>query len=349
MLDNSTLAGHESRTSAAGFTLMELMPSILILSLLMAAILSFLAQVQKRFQGQQVNSESSQGARGAIEILTQEIGQAGYNPNFTVNKTCAFSVAASADSQCITLSDISRINPGDWLSVDTGINNEIVQVAGTTLSGACTQANQVQSIFVMNHTSPSTTLPFPVKSYKLPYPTGILTSTGTSNDHNLDLFGDVNDDGTINYVAYGLTPTTSPATTLTINGQSYTLYNLTRSITPVNFKTGATKTAASPLVQNVIYQDIASTTTPEGPTGQPIFSYPQTYQVGIVPNQVTVVGTVNINICVAVNPQSMETNQVQWYTMATRIRPLNLASAVAVSLAGGFRFLPPAPAGVPMQ
>ncbi len=349
MIVASQLDRPESRNFTMGFTLMELMPSILILSLLMAGILSFLAQVQKRFQGQQVNSESSQGARGAIEILTQEIGQAGYNPNFTVNKTCAVAIAANAVPQCVMLSDTARISPGDWLSVDTGINNEIVQVAGTTLTGACTQANQVQSIFVMNHTSPSTTLPFPVNRYKLSYPAGILTSPGTSDDHDLDLFGDVNDDGTINYVTYSLATTSTPPTTLSINGQSYTLYNLMRSITPVTFKAGATKNPASPLVQNVLYQDITSTASPVGPTGQPIFSYPLTYQVGIVPNQVTVVGTVNINLCVAVNPQSMETSQVQWYTMATRIRPLNLASAVAVSLAGGFRFLPPTPAGLPMQ
>ena len=122
-----------------------------------------------------------------------------------------------------------------------------------------------------------------------------------------------------------------------------------RSVTPVTFSSGAVRNAASPLVRNVLYQDITNTTKPAGPTGQPIFSFPQTYLVGIVPNQVTVVGTVNLNLCVAVNPQSMETQQVEWFTMATRIRPLNLASAVQVAQAGGFRFLPSLPAGLPMQ
>lgn len=333
---------------SAGYSLLELLPSIAILSLLMSVMMGFMAQVQKRFQGNAVVSESQQAGRAAMAILSQEIGQAGCNPPFTVNKTVATAITASADSQCITLSDLSRINPGDWLSIDAGINNEIIQVGGTTSTGACSQPKQVQGIFVMNHTSPASTFPLPVSSYKLPYPSGILTGTGRSNDHNLLLFGDINDDGAINYVVYSLAPTTNPPTRVTLNSQSYTLYNLTRSITPVAFVAGTTRSAASPLVQNVIYQDITTTTNPVGPTGQPIFSYPSTYQVGIVPDLVTVVGTVRVNICLAVNPKNLETGQVEWFTMATQIRPLNLAAAVTVSQAGGYRFLPALPPDLPM-
>ncbi len=333
----------------AGFTLTELLPSMAILSLLMAAILGFMTQVQKRSQGSQVSSEASQSARGALEVLTQDIGQAGYNPNFPANKTISSAILASADPQCVTLNDLSRINPGDWISVDRGINAELVQVTGTTNNGVCLQPNQIQGIFELNHVSPSSTFPIPVNSYKLSYPSGILVGTGMSDDHDLFLFGDVNDDGVINYVSYTLAPTTTPASHVTLQGNSYTLYNLMRSATPVTFVAGATRNPASPLVQNVLYQDITTTTNPLGPTGQPIFSFPQMYLVGIVPNQVTVVGTVNVNLCVAVNPQSLETPQLEWFTMATRIRPLNLASAVQVAQAGGFRFLPALPAGLPMQ
>ncbi len=335
-------------TCSQGFSLVELLPSIAILSLLMGAMLGFLAQVQKKYQGTQVNSESSSGARAALEILSSDIGQAGYNPNFRSNRTSSTAISANADPQCMTVSDLSRINPGDWLSVDTGMNNELVQVLGTTSTGACTQPNQFQGVFVMNHVSPGSTFPIPIKSYKLPYPTGILLGTGLSNDHQLLFYGDVNDDGVINYVAYTLVPTTTPASSVNINGQTYVLYNLLRSLTPVTFSAGASRNAASPLAQNILYQDI-SAANPVGPSGQPIFGYPSVYQVGIIPNQVTVVGTVNINLCVATNPQSLETNNVQWFTMATRIRPLNLSAAVNVAQAGGFRFLPPQPVGLPMN
>ncbi len=334
--------------SSRGFSLVELLPSIAILSLLMGALLGFLTQIQKKSQAMQVTSESSSGARAALEILSGDIGQAGYNPNFDSNRTSSTAISANADPQCMTVSDLSQINPGDWLSVDTGMNNELVQVLGTTITGACAQPDQFRGVFVMNHLSPSSTFPIPIKSYKLPYPTGILLGTGLSNDHQLLFYGDVNDDGVINYVAYTLVPTTTPASALNVNGQSYVLYNLMRSVTPVTFSAGATRSVASPLAQNILYQDI-TTPNPVGPSGQPIFGYPNVFQVGIVPNQVTVVGTVNINLCVAMNPKSLETDNVQWFTMSTRIRPLNLSAAVNVAQAGGFRFLPQQPTGLPMN
>jgi type II secretory pathway pseudopilin PulG len=333
--------------SARGFSLVEMTISVAITMLLMSAVFPFIIQAQKRLQGTQVEAESNQGARGAMELMTQEIGQAGYNPNFSPNRTCAVPVTPNADPQCVTINDISSIGTGDWLSVDTGVNNEFVQVTGTTATGACASAKQIQAVFIMNHTSPTTTFPFRVASYKLPYPTGILTGAGTSNDHVLEFFGDINGDGVISYVVYSLQPTTTPSTTIQIKGQNYTLYNLMRSITPVQFASGAHNIAASPIARNVIYQDI-STANPLGATGKPLFAFPSTILVGIVPNQTTVVGTLVVTLCVAVNPQSIETNKIEWRIMSTQIRPLNLSAAVQVNQAGGYKFLPKQPVGLPM-
>ena len=86
-----------------------------------------------------------------------------------------------------------------------------------------------------------------------------------------------------------------------------------------------------------------------GPTGKPIFSFPDTIVVGVVPNQITVVGTIVITLCVAVNPQSLETGIVQWYTMATQIRPLNLSAAINVNQSNGSLYLPPTPKSLPMK
>jgi type II secretory pathway pseudopilin PulG len=334
--------------SPAGFSMIEMTISVLITMLLMSAVFPFIIQVQKKLQGTQVETASNQGARGAMELMTQEIGQAGYNPNFSTNRTSASAVTAAADPKCVTINSISNIGTGDWLSVDTGANNEYVQVTGTTATGACASANQIKAVFIMNHVSPGTTFPFRVASYKLPYPTGILTGTGTSNDHMLEFYGDISDDRRISYVVYSLQPTTTPATTVPINGQNFTLYNLMRSITPVKYSAGTTKSPASPLVRNVLYQDI-TTANPTGPTGKPLFALPSTILMGIVPNQTTVVGTVVITLCVAVNPQNLETNRVEWRIMSTQIRPLNLSAAVQVNQAGGFKFLPKKPADLPMM
>lgn len=328
------------KKSSLGFSLLEMLASVGIITLLLSAVFSFMAQAQKKFQGNTVTAEAGQSARAALEILTQEIGQAGYNPNFYPNRTSSATVTASAAVQCVAISNTSQIYPGDYLSVDVGGNNELVKVTGTTETGACLGSNQVQAVFQVNHTA----TPFPIISYKMPYPSGILQGTGTSDDQSLTFFGDINADGTNQYVVYNLSPTTSPETTISIGGNTYTLYNLNRSITPVSFVAGAVNNPASPLVSNVLYD----TSTHQGPTGQPIFSFPNLVTVGIVPNQVTVVGTVVMTISVAENPKNIETNRASWFTMSTQVRPLNLSAAVAVGRAGGFTYLPRVPAGLPM-
>jgi hypothetical protein len=98
-------------------------------------------------------------------------------------------------------------------------------------------------------------------------------------------------------------------------------------------------------VQNVLY----NTTASRGPTGQPLFGYPQTFTMGYSPNQITVLGTLLVTISVAVNPRALETGIVQWYTMATQIRPLNLAAALAVNQSGGGRFMSTLPKDLPMN
>jgi prepilin-type N-terminal cleavage/methylation domain-containing protein len=340
----------------SGFSLVELLASVSIITLLMSAVITFMLQVQKRFQGNQVESESNQSVRAALELMTQEIGQAGYNPDFNPNKTIPGGVAASAAAQCVTLNSISQINPGDWIIVDTGVNSEIVQVTGITGNG-CPAAviNQIQARFQMNHTAAGgSTLPIPVTSYKMPYSDGILQVAGSSTDSTVEFFGDINSDGKLNYVVYSLAATTSPATTVCIPpvapplicpaASTYTLYNLRRSITPVTFVAGAVNNPSSPMVQNVLYNSASQ----QGPTGQPIFGYPNLVVLGIVPNQVTVVGTIVITLSVAVNPESMEINTVTWHTLATQIRPLNLTAAIAANQSGGSKYVAKIPPGLPM-
>jgi prepilin-type N-terminal cleavage/methylation domain-containing protein len=334
---------------AQGFSMIELLASVTIITLLMSAVFAFMFQAQKRFQGNVVVTESNQSARAALEVTTQEIGQAGYNPQYYPHKTSTAGITANADPQCLTLNNINQISLGDWLQVDTGANSETVQVVGVTGKPPTSPyvpfcgtpgPNQIYGVFQMTHN----TTPFPVISYKMPYPAGILQGTGTSDDRTLEFFGDINNDGVVRYVVYSLTPTTSPATTVSIGGATYTLYNLRRSITPVTFTAGAVNSPSSPLVQNVLYD----MTNARGPTGQPIFSYPNTVLVGVVPNQVTVVGTIVVTLSVAVNPRSLESGRIEWYTMATQIRPLNLTAAVAINQAGGAKYMVKLAPGLPM-
>jgi hypothetical protein len=306
-----------------------------------------------------------------MELMTQEIGQAGFNPQFANQLTDATAITPSATPACVTLNSISGVYPGDFLVVDVGAFMETVQVVATSIgkiSGqtVCGAANQIKAVFKSCHGTAvvpcgptGSTLPIPFTSYKFPYPTGILrgksltwgSSTVTiSNDHILAFFGDIENAQSPQYVVYSLyNPTPGVAApSVTINSQTYYLYNLYRSATNLTYTTGTANNNASPLVQNVIYQDITGV-NPVGPTAQPIFGYPDNVNVSITPAVVTVVGTVVMNLCVAVNPKSLETGTaVQWYTMASQIRPMNLWAAVTVNVTGGSKYLVQDPLGLPM-
>jgi prepilin-type N-terminal cleavage/methylation domain-containing protein len=362
-----------------GFSLIEMLVSITIIILLMSAVFPFLFQAQKRFQSNVVASEANQSARAALEVISQEIGQSGYNPQYYPNKTTSTSITLNGTPYwCLTLDNISGINPGDWVSVGTGSNNELLQVFATSTSNAVTTAPyacqpnppvapwiQVKPLY--NHT----TTPYQISSYKMPYGSGLLylSDNSLSNDQRLEFFGDINQDSTqsIDYVIYSISPML-PATTVCIPSvaagtpcpaaNTYTLYNLYRSITPVPFPSLPTPVAyvptcpgtacnnqASPMVEKVLY----NATNSRGPTGAPIFSYPSTITVGVIPNQITVVGTIVITLCVAVNPQAMESGQVTWSTLATQIRPLNLSAAININNSNGGLYLPPAPKSLPMR
>jgi hypothetical protein len=328
-------------------------------------------QVQRRFQANSVLSESNQQARAAMQAMAQEIGQAGFNAQFTASTTSTTVVSASPTTQCVTLASISGINPGDYLSVDRGAAFEQVKVQATTnaaLSGQtkCSSANQISAIFMSCHNNngggclaTGLTGAFPVASYKFPYPSGILqgqsvTYNGStitvSNDHILAMYnGDTNNSGNLWYVVYSLyNPTSSGSpTSVSVGGNSYNLYTLYRSSTQMNYATGQTITHAYPLVNNVMYQSLANA-NPVGPTGKPLFGY-VTVPVTVVPNTVSVAGTVGINISVAVSPASLEAqNLVQYFTMASQIRPVNLWAAVTANQSGGATYLPPMPVGLPM-
>jgi type II secretory pathway pseudopilin PulG len=362
----------------AGFSLLELVASLAILTLVLGSVFTFMVQSQKRFQGNTVISQSNQAARAALEMMSQEIGQAGFNPQFTSAITSSVSVTASATPQCVTLSSINGINAGDWVLVDTGAAFEQVQVLATSngaLSGQakCPGGNQISGIFEQCHNNNVAPCPtgilgsFPIASWKFPYPSGILqgqtvsyggSNISVSNDHILAVFyGDTDNSGNVWYVVYSLyNPTSSrPLQSVTIKNQTFNLYTLYRSITKVTFATGATVTQAYPMVQNVLYQSVSGS-NPVGPsevsggTGQPIFTYRFTDPVTLVPSTVSVVGTIVINLSVAVNPQDLETgNTVQWYTLSSQIRPINLWSAVTINQTGGGRYLPPTPQGLPMS
>jgi prepilin-type N-terminal cleavage/methylation domain-containing protein len=204
-----------------GFSLLELMISLAILSLVIGVIGTGMMQITN-VQGSIKNrTEMHTSVRNATELMQQEIGQAGRIalPTTGVTLTTAVTAAGSATP---SVTSSTGMFPNMYLDVDTGANYEFVQAtaigsnaftanfAFTHLSGApvtvtggfatgivppanCTVTGASSpSTYCYNQTTAST------------YPNG---STGTV----LKLYGDINRDGKILYVEYTCSPGTPSA------------------------------------------------------------------------------------------------------------------------------------------
>src|SRR6266508_1429355 len=61
-----------------GFSLIEFMVGAVVVLTTMAVAFSVLGKYQKAYQGEQLAADLHQGIRSAMELLSQEVGQAGY-------------------------------------------------------------------------------------------------------------------------------------------------------------------------------------------------------------------------------------------------------------------------------
>lgn len=175
--------------SAAGFTLVELMVATAILLVIAGTMLSGLHQLTQ-VQSSVSNRSSLYGSvRGAIELMQQEISQAGSISLPGLVTTT--STVPSAGSQTIGISSSAGIFTGERLVIDTGANAETVTVASVG-------TNQITGSFIRTHLSG---VPVIVAGG---FATGIVPTTVTNGSAGnvLKLYGDLNDDGTLMYAEY---------------------------------------------------------------------------------------------------------------------------------------------------
>jgi type IV pilus assembly protein PilW len=67
--------------SINGFTLVELLVSMSIGMVLLAAVTTTFMSQTRIYNAQEQVNEMQQSARGALDIITREVKMAGYNPN----------------------------------------------------------------------------------------------------------------------------------------------------------------------------------------------------------------------------------------------------------------------------
>ena len=203
--------------SNKGLSLIETLVSTVVLLVVSGAAFNALDYYIRTYSSNQLRAGVQMGAGGALELMAQEIGQAGLL-NFT--GVLSEPVTASPTVTTVSLSSVESIFVGETLTIDNGDNQETVAV--TALN-----ASQITAIFKKTHAKDA-----PVNAMGV-FPEGILgSSTGTE----LRLFGDINADGSLVYVKYTCDMT---------KGQ------LLRSVTTITPST-ATATAAVPLVSNLV-------------------------------------------------------------------------------------------------
>ena len=210
---------HLPRTKPdAGFSLIEMLVSLTVMIIIAGAALAALSYSQRIYTTQQMQADMHAGLRGAFELMTQEIGQAGAL-NFTP-QTLTPTVHAGTTGQNIAISSSANIFVGEKLTVDTGSSLEIVQVTSI-------DSNQISAIFGKDHSAGT-----PVVAQGV-FPQGVLsTSTATS----LQLVGDINADNSLTYVQYDCDTTAG---------------TLTRSITTLA-PAVTTRNASQTLLTNLI-------------------------------------------------------------------------------------------------
>jgi hypothetical protein len=203
------------------------MISLLVLLVVSGAAFRALVYYQRSYSSSRMKAVMHEGVRGAVELISQEVGQAGLL-DFTT-QTTSTPITANLVAQPVGVTSVNSIFIGEILVIDTSTAEEHV-----TVTALDTVAGTISAVFVKSH--PANTV---VRGYGVFYqgimPPGLM---GGSDANNLKIFGDINGDGSITYVKYtcdttagtlsrSMTVVTPTTTALTLNGPDVLLNNLT--------------------------------------------------------------------------------------------------------------------------
>jgi prepilin-type N-terminal cleavage/methylation domain-containing protein len=203
------------RRQQRGFSILETMVSIVVLSAVAAIVMSGMVQLTKT-QGTIANRTAMHtSVRNATELLEQEIGQAGKislpNPSVPVTLSAAAAVGATT----ATISSSNGMFVGEQLVIDTGANSETVLLSAVA-NGNLTFATTPLLYAHANNAPVSVEGGFATGIVPPDGASGACTTAGYIAVANgstcsiLKLYGDINDDGTMLFVIYSCDTSTVP-------------------------------------------------------------------------------------------------------------------------------------------
>jgi prepilin-type N-terminal cleavage/methylation domain-containing protein len=272
---------HSYGSTSRGFSLLELMVSMGVVLVVAGAVVSIISFNQKNYGRTEQQSDMFENVRAVAELMAQEIGQAGL-VDLPAAATLSAAVTASATAQTVAVSSTTSMYAGEILLVDTATNEEPVTIVSLT-------STSINAIFANNHSSgavihaigvapngivaPSSSATTSGGVSCVTVPTGVTyTATDGSTCNVLNVWGDLNSDGTLVYVRYTCNTTTTPGT-------------LTRSVTTITPGVNTVSTA----------QTLLSTLIPNPPSSAPN----PCFQYDLSTQQITVNGVTNTYYIVA--------------------------------------------------
>ncbi|MBI4165522.1 MAG: prepilin-type N-terminal cleavage/methylation domain-containing protein [Acidobacteria bacterium] len=346
---NRKISPHLKSHAAQGFSLLEVLVSVMIITVLMAAVFQFLRFNQQRYRGDQLLAERNQGARSALELMTMELQQAGHNPNLTSHKTLAADVTPTGTLVNIDVGDTTGIFYGNLVEIGasaTDPNWETVTV-GKDSTHAITSST-FPAIITLPHTSGQ-----PVFTRSLPFPNGILytaSAVGSGQSvavNTIQYFGDIHGRGTLAYGEYKLVDT-GATTTLKCTGasgeESCHLLTLNRFVTSIlTPEIPADKTASgdsfSPLADNILGLPDAGGVF-RNPDQRPIFQLNYDTFGNVTYGFTTYVRSVDVDITMQTTDKDPEVADYRTIRMRSHIVPTNINYAWGITLLGGSPELP---------
>jgi prepilin-type N-terminal cleavage/methylation domain-containing protein len=190
--------------NSRGFTILELMISMAIFLILSGAILGGMARLQANYRTAEVSTAMQQQLRSTMELMAQEIGQAGLQASTFEGASTDGDLAASTYAPysfptgfgggaqtAITMSPNSTAGVfaayvGQWLQVDGGVNQDAIQI-----SKIYPATNQIDAIFNYPHAGGTVAYPMGV------FPHGIVSDQSVSSvtGSKLAMFGEISGSG----------------------------------------------------------------------------------------------------------------------------------------------------------
>lgn len=195
MHTNASPSHERLHRDESGYSLIELMVSVAIVSIVAGTVMSGVFRLTQLTDTVSNRSEMHSGVRNATEFLQQEIGQAGK----IALKNARFLGAAVSPAASVTVQvnragnvgDVSGIFQGEQLIVDTGDLQETVRVLNLSPGG-----NTITGTFEKAHSAGA---PITVQGG---FGSGVLIGTNGSDANNLKIYGDLRDNGQMQYVEY---------------------------------------------------------------------------------------------------------------------------------------------------